>query len=73
MTKLDGYRLHGRNLVPHTTEVSIRGERGRFVFLSAEQASTGAVSLTFLDARNRHFRSFRPERVRTVHRTRRTR
>lgn len=69
LSRLDEYRLHRRLLRPGT-EVSIRGERGRFVFNHATVASTGAVSLTFVGGPPgaEKWRSFRPDRVRTVHR-----
>lgn len=73
-TRLLEYRI-GRCILTLGTEVSVRGERGRFRFQYATTASAGAVSLTFiggLDGAER-WRSFRPERVRTVHRIAKTR
>lgn len=69
MKRLDEYRLRRRILRPGA-EVSIRGERGRFAFQYATTASTGAVSLTFIGGPPgaEKWRSFRPDRVRTVHR-----
>lgn len=65
---------NGRHLVPGT-EVSIRGERGRFRFQNARITSTGKTVLNFVGGAAGHevFRSFYPERVRRVHRLNRTR
>jgi hypothetical protein len=68
------YTVNGRRLEPGT-EVSIRGERGRFRFVKAVRTAAGAQWLAFIGGPPRHeqWRSFRPERVRTVHRITRTR
>lgn len=65
---------NGRHLVPGT-EVSIRGERGRFRFISAQETKAGLTVLNFVGGSSGHeaFRSFYPERVRRVHRLNRTR
>jgi hypothetical protein len=67
-------RVHGRELVPGT-EVSISGERGRFRFLRATTTRTDRVVLDFIGGPEGHecWRSFYPERVKTVHRINRTR
>ena len=66
--------VNGRTLLP-STEVSIRGERGRFRFMNAQTTSTGKEVLNFVGGASGHevFRSFYPERVRTVHRINKTR
>lgn len=65
---------NGRHLVPGT-EVSIRGERGRFRFINAQETKAGLTVLNFVGGPSGHevFRSFYPERVRRVHRLNRTR
>lgn len=67
-------RVHGRDLHPGT-EVSISGERGRFRFIRATTTSTDRVVLDFIGGQPGHecWRSFYPERVKTVHRLNRTR
>jgi hypothetical protein len=67
-------RVHGRDLHPGT-EVSISGERGRFRFVRATTTSTDRVVLDFIGGQPGHecWRSFYPERVKTVHRLNRTR
>uniref|UniRef100_A0AAU8GP10 DUF7246 domain-containing protein n=1 Tax=Mycobacterium phage Pharb TaxID=3136626 RepID=A0AAU8GP10_9VIRU len=66
--------VHGRVLLPGT-EVSIRGERGRFRFKSAARTSGGRIVCDFIGgpAGHEQWRSFYPERIRTVHRLARTR
>lgn len=73
-TRLLEYRI-GRCILAPGTEVSVRGERGRFRFQYATKASSGAVSLTFIGGPDgaERWRSFRPESVRTVHRIAKTR
>jgi hypothetical protein len=72
--KLCHYRINRRTL-RHGTEVSIRGERGRFRFIKAVQTPAGAVWLDFIGgpAKAEKWRSFRPDRVRRVHRINKTR
>lgn len=67
-------RMHGRELLPGT-EVSISGERGRFRFVSATTTSANRLVLDFIGGPAGHecWRSFYPERVKTVHRINRTR
>lgn len=67
-------RVHGRELQPGT-EVSITGERGRYRFLGAKTTSSDRVVLDFIGGRAGHecWRSFYPERVKTVHRINQTR
>lgn len=66
--------VNGRHLTPGT-EASIRGERGRFRFLRAVRTGAGAEWLDFVGGPTGHaqWRSFRPDRVRTVHRLVKTR
>ncbi|WNN93706.1 hypothetical protein SEA_CALLINALLBARBZ_56 [Arthrobacter phage CallinAllBarbz] len=65
--------VNGRHLAP-TTEVSIRGERGRFRFMRAVTSPSGAEWLDFWGGPKgaEQWRSFYPERVRRVHRLKRT-
>lgn len=62
---------NGRHLTPGT-EVSIRGERGRFRFLRHVRNTTSGSEWVDL-LQDKRFRSFRPERIKTVHRINRTR
>jgi hypothetical protein len=64
-----------RRTLRRGTEVSIRGERGRFRFLGAVETSTGALWLDFIGgpAKAEKWRSFHPDRVRRVHRINKTR
>lgn len=66
--------VNGRTLEPGT-EVSIAGERGRFRFRSAATTSGGRIVCDFIGgpAGHEQWRSFYPERIRTVHRLTRTR
>ncbi len=66
--------VHGRLLTPGM-EVSIRGERGRFRFKAAAVTSGGRVVCDFIGgpAGHEQWRSFYPERIKTVHRLQRTR
>lgn len=61
--------VHRRILQPGKTWLSIRGERGRFRYLGYSTSRAGDVSLSVYGGRPGHelTRSFRPERVRTVH------
>lgn len=61
--------VHRRILHPGTTWLSIRGERGRFRYLGYSTSRAGDLSLTVYGGRpgRELTRSFRPERVRTVH------
>ena len=67
-------RVHGRDLHPGT-EVSISGERGRFRFIRATTTSTERVVLDFIGGQPGHecWRSFYPERIKSVYRLNRTR
>ena len=58
--------LNGR-YVEQNTELHIKGEYGRFRFVSYTLTDKGVEWVTVLSALG-GFRSFRPERVRTVHR-----
>lgn len=61
--------VRGRELM-RGTEVSIRGERGRFRFVKSSVTSAGRVVCDFIGPSEAHaaWRSFYPERIRTVHR-----
>ncbi|QFP94860.1 hypothetical protein SEA_MARSHAWN_74 [Mycobacterium phage Marshawn] len=56
-------------------EVSIRGERGRYRFVKSARTSSGRVTCDFIgpDDQTKCWRSFYPERIKTVHRVSRTR
>lgn len=71
---LESAVANGRHLRPGT-EVSVRGERGRFRFINAQTTKAGRVVLNFLGgpAGREMLRSFYPERVRRVHRLRKIR
>lgn len=63
------YVIHGRHLVKGT-EVSIKGERGRFRFIKHvynPKTDTEWIDVVGGIAGHESGRSFRPERVRTVH------
>lgn len=68
------YRVNGRVLEPGT-EVSITGERGRFRFVRHVINASGAEWLDVVGGANKvtMYRSFRPERVKRVHRLAKTR
>lgn len=70
---LTEWKANGRILTPGV-EVSIRGERGRFRFLYAIRKPDGTLWLDFVGGRKgeKAWRSFYPDRVRTVHRVGRT-
>lgn len=57
------------------TEVSIIGERGRFVFHSERTTSSGKLVYTFIGGVEGHeqWRSFYPHQVKRVHRIPKTR
>ena len=63
------WRVNGR-ILTRGTEAKISGESGRFVFQRAVVNAEGAVWLDFVGGPRgtRMARSFFPERVRTVHR-----
>lgn len=63
-----------RELTPGV-EVSIRGERGRFRFVKSSLTSEGRVVCDFIGPSEAHaaWRSFYPERIKTVHRIARLR
>ncbi|ATN94061.1 hypothetical protein J4U01_gp097 [Mycobacterium phage Kumao] len=56
------------------TEVSIKGERGRFRFKYARYTKDGRLNLTFVGGPFGYetFRTFYPEKIRRVHRINRT-
>lgn len=66
--------INGRD-VELGAELSIRGERGRFRFVEHVARADGVEWLNTIGGPAGHetFRSFRPSRVRTVHRLNRTR
>lgn len=70
---IEEFEVNGRVLTKGT-EVSIRGVRGRMRFQYARNLDSGKVELTFVQesANRKQFRSFYPERVRTVHRINKT-
>lgn len=65
--------VNGRNLAPGT-EVSVRGERGRFRFVKRVRRDSGAEWLDFWGGPKgcEQWRSFRADQVRRVHRVNRT-
>lgn len=65
----DHATVNGRHLTPGT-EVSIRGERGRFRFLKRVTRDSGAEWLDFWGGPKKceQWRSFRADRVKRVHR-----
>jgi len=68
------YQANGRTLTPGV-ECTIAGERGRFRFVRAVTSPSGHVWLDFMGGTTgvTMWRSFRPDRVRTVHRIAKTR
>ena len=64
MTEHETWQVNGRWL-SKGTEATISGVRGRCRFIRAVETEKG-ISLDFYD-RLGHWRSFRPERVKTVH------
>lgn len=74
-TVAERWSVHGRAVVAGVTELSILGERGRFVFRRFVQAPGGRAWIDVFGGRKDHetLRSFRPGRVRTVHRIAKTR
>ncbi|BBC53783.1 hypothetical protein PBI_JF4_68 [Mycobacterium phage JF4] len=66
-------KVNGRALEPGT-EVSVKGESGRFRFVKATRTSKGLTVLDFVGGTpgRESFRSFYPERIETVHRIAKT-
>jgi hypothetical protein len=64
------WKRGSRNVTPGT-EVSIRGERGRFRFRQHVRLEDGREWIDVIGERG--FRSFRPEAIRVVHIKRKTR
>lgn len=59
-------KVHGRIVRPGT-ELSIKGERGRFRFIKyVRRPARGVEWIDVADA-DEHIRSFRPDRIRRVH------
>jgi hypothetical protein len=73
-TRSETYTANGRSL-ERGTEVSIRGERGRFRFLLHTVTEKGVEWVDVMGGPKgaEKYRSFRPDRIRTVHRIQRTR
>jgi hypothetical protein len=63
----------GRILTPGT-EISIRGARGRYRFVKHVARPNGVewIDVWGGPGKEEHFRAFRPDRIRTVHRLNRT-
>lgn len=60
-------QVHGRNVAPGT-ELSIKGERGRFRFVKhVTTATTEWIDVWGGPKGREQMRSFRPEQVKTVH------
>jgi hypothetical protein len=61
--------VNGRHVDP-TTELSFRGERGRFRFVEHVLTPSGAEWVTVIGGSRgiRQYRSFSPDRIKTVHR-----
>lgn len=68
------WTYNNRKVVPGT-ELSIRGEPGRFRFVKHVQTGAGAewVDVWGGPSNRECYRAFRPERIRTVHRVNKTR
>ncbi|MGH3516986.1 MAG: DUF7246 family protein [Haloechinothrix sp.] len=67
------YRVHGRLLTPGT-EISVAGERGRFLFDHiSRQRRRRVTPVCRRTGRCRRMARVPPERVRTVHRINKTR
>jgi hypothetical protein len=66
--KLDSIQINGRNVSPGT-ELKIRGERGRFRFIKYVKTPEGVEWIDVWGGPKNceQWRSFRPDRVRTVH------
>lgn len=66
---------HRRQVIAHTTELSITGESGRFVFQRYVRTAAGREWIDVYGGKTNHetIRSFHPRRIKTVHRTTRTR
>ncbi len=66
------WRANGRVLEPGV-EFSVKGEPGRFVFLSVTEKDDGKVWVNAVGGPKGHrlYRAFYPERVKTVHRLKR--
>jgi hypothetical protein len=67
------FSWNGRRIAPGT-ELKIRGVRGRWRFLSHTRTDEGVEWIDVVGGTRGcvHWRSFRPDRIRTVHRTRLT-
>jgi hypothetical protein len=74
ITTNDTFKFNGRTLTKGT-EVSIRGQRGRFRFVGHVTHPNGNQWLDFIGGKKgcEAWRSFGPESIRTVHRINRTR
>jgi hypothetical protein len=69
------WSANGRDVTGGVTELSIAGEPGRFVFQRYVLAPGGRAWIDVFGGRKDHetLRSFRPGRVKTVHRKTKTR
>jgi hypothetical protein len=63
---------NGRHIEPRT-ELSIQGEDGRFLFQRHIRTPSGLEWIDCLGPDSAGFRSFRPSRIKTVHRINKTR
>lgn len=79
MTEAKAYRLGRWTLVPGETEVTAKeptkNRRHRFIYRGYSVSSSGDVSLSLFGGQpgKERLRSFRPEQIKTVHRTARLR
>lgn len=64
MEKTNTYTANGRHL-ERGTEISIKGERGRFRFL--HHVTNGDKEWIDVADKNKALRSFRPEKIKRVH------
>lgn len=60
-------KIHGRVLEPGQTEISITGERGRFTFFGIYPGDGSVMCYGGQPGREK-WRSFHPDRVKTIHR-----
>lgn len=65
-------KVNGRWLTPGT-EFTVRGQRGRMRFVRHVSYITGSVEWVDCFDKNKQFRSFRPDKIRTIHAKKKTR
>lgn len=59
---------HNGRIIEKNTELSIRGESGRFLFIKHVKTPTAEwIDVVGGKAQYKQFRSFRPEQIKTVH------